>query len=169
MTEVLLKELSKSDIDWITATGRRRQVPAGTVLVEQGKAADWLHILLDGSLTISISQVDNSPLGRAFAAIEGDEISSREIARLSSGEVVGEIPFESTNLATTTVKATEKSLVMSIPRQEFAAKLQQDVDFAARFYRAITIILSDRLQSIINELGRSKLAQGQQMADVLNF
>jgi len=33
----------------------------------------------------------------------------------------------------TTVKALEKSLVMSIPRQQLAAKVQQDVGFASRF------------------------------------
>ena len=167
MTEVLLKELTNSDIDWMIATGRRREITAGTVLVQEGKAADSLHILLDGTLTVTVSQSDNNPLSRAFAAIEGGETSGREIARLSSGEVVGEVPFIGTRPIATTVRATEKSLVMSISQQQLAVKLQQDVGFASRFYRAIAIMLSDRLQSVINQLGRSNQVYGQPLRDVL--
>ncbi len=167
MTEVLLKELSNSDIDWMRATGRQEQIAAGTVLVQQGKAVDTLHIVLDGTLTVTVSQAENNPLTRAFAALEGGETSGREIARLSSGEVVGEIPFVGVRPIATTVKALENSLVISISGQQLAAKLQQDIDFASRFYRAIAILLSDRLQSIVSQLGRSKLVQDQPVRDVL--
>jgi bacteriocin-type transport-associated protein len=167
MTEVLLKELSNSDIDWMIATGRQREIAAGTILIQEGKPADSLHILLEGILTVTVSQPSNNPLARAFAAIEASETTRREIARLTSGEVIGEIPFVGNRPSATTVKAIEKSLVMSIPQQQLATKLQQDVDFASRFYRAIAIMLSDRLQSIINQLNRSNLAQGQPLRDVL--
>ncbi len=163
MTEVLLKELSNSDIDWMIATGRRKEIAAGTVLVKEGKAAETLHIVLDGALVVSTPQTENNPLDRAFAAIEGGEISGREIARVSSGEIVGEIPFVNVRPIATTVKAAEKSLVISIPRQQLAAKLQQDVGFASRFYRAIAILLSDR----ISQLGRSKLLPGKALRDML--
>lgn len=167
MREVLLKELASSDINWMIAKGYQREIAPGTVLIQAGKATDFLHILLEGILAVTVSQPDNNPLTRAFAAIEGVESTSQEIARLSSGEVVGEIPFVSTYLTATTVKAVEKSLVMSIPQLELAAKLQQDVGFASRFYRAIAIMLADRLESIINQLGRRNLAQGQPLKDVL--
>ncbi len=167
MTEVLLKELTNNDIDWIIAIGHQREIAAGTVLIQEGKTVNSLHILLDGILTVTTAEPDNNPLTRAFAAIENIETPNREIARLSSGEVVGEVPFVSTRLTATTVKAVEKSLVLSIPQQELAAKLQQDVGFASRFYRAIAIMLSDRIQSIINQLGRSNIAQGQPLKDVL--
>ncbi|MUG91968.1 cyclic nucleotide-binding domain-containing protein [Scytonema sp. UIC 10036] len=166
-TEVLLKELNNSDIDWINLTGRRREISPGTVLVQEGKTPNNLHILLDGTLKVTIPQGSNNPLNRAFAAIEGDEFSGREIARLSSGEVVGDIPFVGFRPTATTVSAIEKSLVMSIPRQQLAVKLQQDTGFAARFYRAIAILFSDRLQNIINQLGRSNQAKGQPLRDVL--
>lgn len=163
MTEVLLKELSKSDIEWMIATGRRQEISAGTILVQQGKALDTLHIVLDGTLIITVSQASSNPLDRAFAAIEGDEASDREIARISSGEIVGEIPLINVRPIAITVRATEKSLVMSISRQQLTAKLQQDVGFASRFYRAIAILFSDR----ISQLGRSKLVPGQTLRDML--
>jgi bacteriocin-type transport-associated protein len=167
MTEVLLKELTNSDIDWMIATGHQIEIAAGTLLIQPGKVADALHILLEGILTVSIHQPDINPLTRAFSAIEGDEVLDREIAILSSGEVVGEIPFVSNRPTATTVKAAEKSLVMSIPQQLLADKLQQDIGFASRFYRAIAIMLADRVQTTVNQLGYSNLVQGQPLRDVL--
>lgn len=167
MTEALLKELTNSDIDWINAIGHRIEIAAGTVLIQEGKTADSLYILLDGILAIIISQADNNPLSRAFAAIEGGETPGREIGRLFSGEVVGEIPLVSTRATGTTVKAVEKSVLISIAQQDLAAKLQQDVGFAARFYRAIAIMLADRIQNIIKQLSRSNIVQGQPLSDVL--
>lgn len=166
MTDVLLKELSSSDIDWIAITGRQTEIDAGTVLIQAGEAVDALHILLDGALTIGMSQAGTDPLARAFSAIEGNDLS-RELATLSSGEVVGKIPFVSLNPATTTVKALEKSLVLSIPQPQLATKLQEDVGFTARFYRAISILLSDRLQHSIRQLSCSKLDPSQPLRDIL--
>src|SRR5579883_399306 len=104
MTEVLLRELNNSDIDWMLATGSREELAPGTVLIRPNQAVDSLYILLDGALTVSISQADNNPLGRAFAALEGGEMSGREIAKLSSGEIVGEIPFVEAYMPSITVK-----------------------------------------------------------------
>jgi bacteriocin-type transport-associated protein len=167
MTEVLLKELSKSDIDWIISTGRRQEIAPGAILIQERKAPDALHILLDGTLKVTVSQPEQNPLTRAFAVMEDMETLDREIARLSSGEIVGEIPLVGNGLTTTNVIAVEKSLVMSIPQQQLAAKLQQDVGFAARFYRAIAIIFSDRLQSAINQLGRKNFGKIQPIRDIL--
>lgn len=169
MTEILLKELSNSDIDWLLAKGTRAEIAAGTVLIRQGQPVNALYILLDGVLAVSISpSADENPVGRAFAALEDDEMPGREIARLASGEIVGEIPFVEAYLPSTTVTALKKSLVLSIPQQQLATKLQQDVNFAAHLYRASAILLADRLQKIFNQLGSSTLVLGQpQMREIL--
>ncbi|MEH2084220.1 MAG: cyclic nucleotide-binding domain-containing protein [Nostoc sp.] len=163
MTEVLLKELSNSDINWMIATGHQKEIPAGTILVQQGKALDTLHIILDGTFTIAVLQGVNNPLDQAFAAMENSETLGREIASLSSGEIVGEIPFINVRPAPTSVKAAEKSVVISISRQQLTAKLQQDVGFACRFYRAIAILLANR----ITQLGDSKLVKSKTLRDML--
>jgi bacteriocin-type transport-associated protein len=161
MTEVLLKELSNSDIDWMMATGSREEVASGTVLIRQDQPVKALYILLDGALSVSITQADQNPLGRAFAALEGGEMSGREIARLSSGEMVGEIPFLEPYLPSTTIKALKKSLVLSIPQQQLATKLQQDVSFAAHLYRASAVLLADRLEKIVTQVGNSTIVLSQ--------
>lgn len=167
MTEVLLKELRNSDINWMISVGQRREISGGTVLIHPTNTVDNLHILLDGTLKVTVPAPLNNPLSRAFAAIENNQSLGQEIARLYRGEVIGEIPLVSMRPSNTTVEAVEKSLIMSISLSQLTVKLQQDVGFAARFYRAIAIMLSDRLQSVINRFGRSNIAQGQPLRDVL--
>jgi bacteriocin-type transport-associated protein len=169
MTEVLLRELSSSDIDWMIATGTQQEVKPGTVIVEQGRAFDQLHILLDGSLTMTISQSqeESNPLASAFAALEGNETPGREITKLSSGEIAGEESLLETRPPITTIRALEKSLLLSIPQQQLATKLQQDVNFAAHFYRVVAMMLLDRLQGVASQLGRGKLSQSQSLKEVL--
>jgi bacteriocin-type transport-associated protein len=155
MTEVLLKELSNQDIDWMLATGHRVEIESGTVLIQQGQPLDALYILLDGTLAVSLTHSNANPLGRAFAALEGGTLPGREIARLSSGEMVGEIPFVETYLPSTTVSALAKSLVLTIPKNQLLKKMQQDLEFAAHLYRAIAILLSTRLHQMMAQVGRS--------------
>ena len=55
-----------------------------------------------------------------------------------------------------TVRARENALVLAIPRDRIKAKLLEDSGFAARFYKAIAIFLSDRLRGKIAMLGPKK-------------
>ena len=95
-------------------------------------------------------------MGRAFAALEG-AVPGREITRLSSGEMVGEVPFIESYLPSTTVTATTKSLVLTIPKAELMQKLQEDLSFAAHMYRASAIMLANRLQQMMHSLGHSTI------------
>jgi bacteriocin-type transport-associated protein len=169
MADVLLKELSNNDINWLIATGRREEIAAGEVLIQQGNPIDHLYIVLDGSLTVTVPQSESDPLALAFSVLEGRETSEREIARLSSGEVVGEVSLWNSDSPSTTVRTYEKSLVLSIPQKQLATKLQEDVNFAAHFYRAIAILLSDRLRYMVSQLGYSRFAQTSPLRQVLSI
>jgi CRP/FNR family cyclic AMP-dependent transcriptional regulator len=138
----ILGELSERDLEWIIATGRREEVTAGTILIQEGVPTDALYIVLDGMLTVSM------------AALGG-----REITTIGCGEVLGEMSFVDDRPPAATVKALENSLVLSIPRQPLAEKLQQDVLFALRFYRAITKFLSTRLRGAVNWFSEDKEAR----------
>ncbi|UBF27141.1 cyclic nucleotide-binding domain-containing protein [Kovacikia minuta CCNUW1] len=168
MTEVLLKELTNSDIDWMLATGRREEIDSGTILIRQGEPVEALYILLDGALAVSIAQANDNPIGRAFAALEGGELSGREIARLTNGEVVGEMPFLESYLSSTTVKATKRSLILVIPQQELIEKLRSDENFAAHLYRSIAVLLAHRLEQMVNQLGNRTMVLCQpQIREIL--
>ncbi|HEY9651275.1 MAG TPA: cyclic nucleotide-binding domain-containing protein [Coleofasciculaceae cyanobacterium] len=135
----LLGELDDDDIDWMISTGRREEITAGTVLIQEGQTIDTLHILLEGTLSVSV------------AALEG-----KTIARLTSGAVVGEMSFADARPPSATVQAVEDSLVLSIPRLDLVEKLEKDEGFASRFYRAIAIFLSTRLRGTVRYLGYAK-------------
>lgn len=167
MTEVLLKELSNSDIDWMIASGRQEEITAGSVLIEPGRPIDAFYIVLDGTLTVAVPQAESDPLALAFSALEGRETTEREIARLSSGEMVGQVCLLSAQPPYTIVKALENTLVLSIPSQQLAKKLQQDITFAAHFYRVLAILLSARLRHIVTQLGHRRFAQDSPLREVL--
>ncbi|MBC6418056.1 MAG: cyclic nucleotide-binding domain-containing protein [Prochloron sp. SP5CPC1] len=75
--------------------------------------------------------------------------SSKEVAELTSGEVFGEMFFIDKGLPLASVETVEPSIVLSIPRHKLANRLYQDVGFASRFYRAISIFLSSGLRAIV--------------------
>lgn len=167
MREVLLQELSNSDINWMLENGHQQEFVSGKILLNPNIVTNTFYIILEGNFISTVSQDLNNPLTRAFATLEGKENPSLEIMRFSNGEVIGENPLVTTSKITTTTKALEKSLVLGIPLQKLELKLKEDVGFASRFYRAIAILYSDRLQSLINRLGRSKTLPIQPVKDVL--
>ena len=127
----ILGELSDQDVDWLTDTGRREQVPAGTVLIQEGRPVTTLYVLLDGALEVAVSAAKD-----------------QQVARLARGEIVGEMSFVDARPPSATVSALEDSVVLSIPRPVLIEKLEREAGFAARFYRAIAMSLSHRLREM---------------------
>ncbi|MEX0268710.1 cyclic nucleotide-binding domain-containing protein [Leptolyngbyaceae cyanobacterium UHCC 1019] len=131
----LLGELDDDDIDWMLATGTRENMPAGTILIDEGIPINTLFILLEGTLSVTT------------AATQG-----REIANLLSGDIVGEMSFVDTRPPSATVSAKGEALVLCISREKLADRLKFDIGFAARFYRALAICLSSRMRLTVNQL-----------------
>lgn len=133
---VILGELSDRDIDWMIANGKRTQIKTGTTLITEGKPLEALYIVLDGTLSV-------------FSSSTGD----RPIGTIISGEVLGEMSFVDGRLPSASVIAQEECLILSISRRLLTEKLEQDVLFSLRFYRAITKFLSSRLRGTVKRLG----------------
>ena len=125
--------LEDSDVDWMVANGKRMDSPVGDVLVREGFEVDAMFLVIDGSYQVTVG--------------------SREIAKLNPGEIVGEMSFIDSRPPSASVKALERSLVLSIPRSRVAQKLADDTPFAARFYRALAVMLVDRLRTSVMQLG----------------
>lgn len=150
----ILGVLSDADVDWLLYVGRREELSAGTVLIQEGNPVDAVYIVLTGLLKVSI-----------------EALAGKEIAQLTSGEVVGEISFVDTRPPSATVTAAEDTLVLSIPRQRLTKKLVEDTGFASRFYQAIALSLSDRLRNTVSLLGYGKESvsgEAVQLADDLS-
>lgn len=149
----LFGELNDDDIDWMIATGKIYQVPFGTILIEQGKPIDNFYILLVGKVSVEVNTAN----------------VSKEIALLSSGEVFGEMSFIDSGLPSASVKTTQESIVLSVPREQLANRLNQDVGFASRFYRAISIFLASRLRTTLKYVDYDKNLLPPQEIEVENL
>jgi CRP/FNR family transcriptional regulator, cyclic AMP receptor protein len=132
----LLAEISDRDFEWLLSAGKSKQVAAGTVLIYENEPINALYIVLKGTLAVSV-----------------EALGGVELARLGSGEIVGEMSFVDARRPSATVKAVDDSVVWSIPRSQLAAKLSQDVAFSSHFFQSLAVLLSDRLRSTINRLG----------------
>lgn len=165
----LFGELSDSDVDWMLSEGHLEEISRDTVAIDAGKQVEQLYVLLQGKMSIGVREAKKNRLTLAFAALEqkqdvGDT-PDREIARVSRGEIVGEITAFDMHLSNYTLKALEDSLVLAIPREQLLLKLQQDNLMAARFYRMIGLLISTKHQSLIDRLGfgRSSYKVGQSL------
>ena len=132
----ILGQLVDTDMDWIGSVAVKKFLAPGEVLIKQGEPVDAVYIVLEGSLSVHAQGSSDS-----------------EIARLGSGEIVGEMSFIDTRPPLATVVALEPSLVLCISRTHLNAKLEQDATFAAHFYRALAIFLSYRLRDTVGMLG----------------
>ncbi|MGF1499278.1 MAG: cyclic nucleotide-binding domain-containing protein [Elainellaceae cyanobacterium] len=142
----ILSKLSDRDFDWLLTAGEMQSVPVGRALIQEGEPINAVYLVMAGTLSVSVKA-----------------LADREIARLSSGEVVGEMSFLDDRAPSATVTALEDSLVWAINRSKLALKLSQDKAFAANFYHALAIWLSHRLRGTISRLGYG-YGYGKEMA-----
>ena len=132
----LFGQVNDQDIEWLVDVGETRSVPAGEVLIHEGQPFDAIFIVLDGTFSVEVAALGN-----------------KEINRLGCGEIVGEMSFVDARPPSATVRAIEKSTVFAVPRAELATRLDENPNFAVRFYRAICMFLSDRLRSSVALMG----------------
>jgi CRP-like cAMP-binding protein len=70
-----------------------------------------------------------------------------EVAQLASGDFIGEMSLVDSAPPSATVTAKSDCAALFIDKQKLQRKLTEDVAFASRFYRALAILLSDRLRA----------------------
>lgn len=163
MADTLLKELSNVDIDWIIASGQQKQVASGTVLLHPRSGVDAVYLLVEGALTVNIPRND----GRSKESLLPSHLQEQEITRLQRGEIVGETVLFDIPTAPAVVRAVEDSIVLLIPHQQLAGKLRQDSCFSAHFYRAIALLLSERLQQMLTMPKQLRAASDQPLKEAL--
>ncbi len=131
----ILGELSDSDIEWLIATGHRENVSVDNTLIHEGKPIQALYIVLDGEFLVKTSALGDKP-----------------IASLGAGEMLGEMSYVDARPPSATVTSSQESLVLKIDRSDLENRLKEDDGFAARFYRALAIFLSDRLRGTMTRM-----------------
>jgi CRP-like cAMP-binding protein len=136
--------LTDADVEWLAGAGQRRWVEPGAVLIHEGKAVDSVILVLDGELVVQVKGVG-------------------EVARLGVGEVVGEMSYVDTAPPSATVAAASRTLALFIDKRALTRKLESDVAFGFRFYRALAVFLADRLRGADRRLkyGEAQSLEGE--------
>ncbi len=144
---MVFAELQDSDLDWLIAVGQVRQFPGDMVLIQAGRPIDEMHLVLEGAVALNLSR-DFSPL-----LLANPNVQEEELARLSRGDLVGELLAIDAFPSNVTVRTLRETEVLSIPKWRLKAKLLHDPDFAARFYRVLALLLANKQQAVIQQLG----------------
>lgn len=133
---LILGELNNDDVDWLAKQGNKRVLKPGDTLIYEGERINALYFVLSGTLSVMLQAPPH-----------------RELARIGSGEVVGEISFIDDRPPIATVRAIASTEILEIPRYRLTPKIAHDLGFASRFYRGLSLCLSDRMRSTVRRLG----------------
>lgn len=145
----ILGALNDEDVEWMAATGRKRVAHDGELLIRQGSASADLFFVLDGHAVVTVAGV-------------GD------VARLGTGEIVGELSFVDSAPPSATVAAERGCVILALAKHAVASRLRSDTAFAARFYRALALFLADRLRSANTRGSSAGLARSEIAEDELD-
>ena len=119
--------MTDADIEWMARTGVQRWVEPGELLIREGVPLPALILVLEGELGVSVR-------------------GAGEVARLEVGDVVGEMSFVDSAPPSATVGALTRTRILALDKTALTRRLEGDVGFGYRFYRALAIFLADRLR-----------------------
>jgi CRP/FNR family cyclic AMP-dependent transcriptional regulator len=125
----IMGQLDDLDIEWMAQSGRRLSLDRGAVIIREGVEVPDLFIVLAGTVDVDVAGVGI-------------------VARLASGEILGEMSFVDKAPPSATVRAAEPSVVLALDKKQMEKRLASDAGFAGRFYKALAIYLADRLRGM---------------------
>jgi CRP/FNR family transcriptional regulator, cyclic AMP receptor protein len=134
----VLGQLNDLDIDWMMRHGSRKYLRSGDWLIRQGEEVENLFIVLSGTFSVI-----------------NEYRPDIEIASIGPGEVLGEMSFIDARPPEASVLTMENATVFYISKEMIKKHMRKEPDFAARFYLAISMFLSNRLRTTMSTLGFS--------------
>ena len=120
--------LTDADAEWMARTGRKRHIADREVVIQEGVPVDWIILLLEGTMRVS---------AHGFG----------DVGRIGAGEIVGEVSLVDSAPPSATVAAEGECLALFIDKMRLKEKLESDLAFGCRFYRALAVFLADRLRA----------------------
>lgn len=137
---IILGDLKDQDLIWLSQNGTMRRLAAGDRLIAEGAQVTDLFVITEGWCDVSVDGTG--------------------VAQLSVGDIMGEMSFVEKAGASATVTAAEPTRVLAVPQKALLAQFRVDEGFAARFYRALAVFLSDRLRSMAPGADADELDEG---------
>ena len=131
----ILGYLDDSDIDWIKRSGTLVQYEELSRLITARERITEIFLLLSGELSIRPGHNERE-----------------EVARIYPGEFIGELSFLDTRPPTESVVTATHVALVALDRAELNGKIRTDIAFAARFYRALGVLLTSRFRQTMGQL-----------------
>lgn len=127
---IFLGVLHESDVEWLVTNSKEHDVAPGTVLIRCGEPVEFLYLVVDGALDVTVFSPD-----------------ARHIATLYAGELAGEMSFVDLQPPSATVTAGMRSKILAIAKSALTEKITDDPEFGSRFYKGISVLLAGRLRA----------------------
>lgn len=125
---IILGDLQDQDLIWLARAGEKRQMKAGDILIREGHDIGELFFVTDGKFRVNAG--------------------GSQVAEITTGDVLGEMSFVEKRPPGATVEAMGEARVLAVPREALMAEFRRNEAFAARFYRALAVFLSERLRAM---------------------
>jgi CRP-like cAMP-binding protein len=150
-TVPLLEGMPEDELASLAGVLRRRDLPAGEVLWNQGDEAGAMLLIISGRVSISLH-------------LPGER--SVEVAGVGAGEVLGEIPLLDGGRHSATARVTEPTSLLALSRADFAALVSRRHPTAFTLKRRIAGVACARLRRQLAVLAASlgEEAAGEQVA-----
>jgi CRP-like cAMP-binding protein len=142
MTEILLRELVSSDIDWMVSVGQSIELAAGETFLQAKEKVNYFYLVLEGELAAIQTQPDQP---------------ERQILQITAGDVMGAFFLINQRSMLYSVKARTPAHLFAIPLYLLEEKLKQDISFSGRLYRAIAMILSQKQWQMTAQASQERL------------
>ena len=124
----LFETLSKKDLNEVARRTEEVEVPAGTVLAREGRKGEQAFLIVEGAASVRRNY--------------------REVAKLSHGDVFGEMSLIEGVPQSLTVQTVEDSRLLMISRSDFRYLLENLPGFAIK----LLVSMSRRLRRATDQL-----------------
>jgi len=144
-------EWNELDVAWLAQQGERMELEQQTTFIHEGETLDKIFVVLDGEADVLIN-TSNKPT---------------KVGTSRRGEILGEMSFLGENQqATATVQAKDAMLLLAVDKSAIRAHLEDDPDFATRFYRSLAVLLSHRSRDQLMARGMAAEAASLEELDL---
>lgn len=123
----ILGHFTDEDVSWMMEVRRDMSLAKGRVLIEQGAVIDRLYFVTSGTLDVTVPDFGS-------------------VAKLHTGEILGEMSFLDAATPEVTVQATEDATLFAIEFEDIRERFIEEPRFETRLYKAIAQFLSLRLR-----------------------
>lgn len=133
----LFADLSKDELELVAGISEERRVDTGTVICKQGTVEENIYVVESGSVAIVLEVGYNS---------------NRQVQAASHFESCGWSAMVEPFISTATIKATEKTKLLSVPGEDLRRLCESHPEMGNKIYHAVARVVAKRLRQAYDQL-----------------